>query len=545
MNDLNELRELLAEWAKHVPSDKFNVSVKIAEPSDNFNIAHPVVYADITPLEDMNNTLVVKAWIISAEQSDNTNIKSRSGIVRFILYSENASSLVGFNENPLLCVEARNIPLTTKARLSVLHQSIMQAYAGDEGMFAKNAARAFVAKSIEHQWAKDLFVYDINATEGVFDALRNRVDNSSFVKSIEVKNSGNSEHSSFDLIRRNYHFLTENTSIPLESTQGLVYLKINEDTQRQIKTLEAGKIFNALEAFCSGGLDALNEFDYVGTPGNNLPKEVKETGIEAKDPDNDKRLAESAKEQQEEELQRGLFAVAAAAVTPHSAITRRNTLSVHNDVWGDNRSATITAKSPRKVGNVHPCLVMKITENKSEEKMEVEAVLSDSLPDNGRKIFTHSVYASEFPQDDYTIFYEIVSTLNAFNTVIAGTGASDGLSDVAEMLARRKEETLADHSLNITRRIANAGELHRVLATYAHWTADRDPRFTVKTLGFGDFQSTTIRNGAKKLSMTTPSDNADDAKAVLEVAGVRRVEVTRPTYKEARDEIALMIEELD
>lgn len=543
MNDLNELRELLAEWAEHIPSDKFEVSVKIAEPSDNFNIAHPVVYADITPLEDMNNTLVVKAWIISAEQIDNTNIKSRSGIVRFMLYSENASSLVGFNENPLLCVEVRNIPLTIKARLSVLHQSIMQAYAGDEGMFAKNAARAFVAKSIEHQWAKDLFVYDIDAMEGVFDALRNRVDNWDFVRSIEVKSSGNSEHSSFDLIRRNYLFLTENASIPLDSTQGLVCLKINEDTQRQIKTLDAGKIFDALAAFCSGGLDALNEFDYVGTPGNNLPEEARGTGVEAKDPDNDKRLAESTKEQ--EELQKGLFAVAAAAVTPHSAITRRNSLSVHNDVWGDNRSATITATSPRKVGNVNPCLVMKITENKSEEKMEVEAVLSDSLPNNGRKIVTHSVYASEFPQDDYTIFYEIVSTLNSFNAVIAGTSASDGLSDVAEMLARRKEETLTDHSLNITRRIANAGELHRVLATYAHWTADRDPRFTVKTLGFGDFQSTTIRNGAKKLSMTTPSDNANDTKAVLEISGVRRVEVTRPTYKEARDEIALMIEELD
>ena len=543
MNNLNELRELLAEWAKHVPSDKFNVSVKIAEPSDNFNIAHPVVYADITPLEDMNNTLGVKAWVISAEQSDNTNIKSRVGIVRFMMYSENASSLVGFNENPLLCVEARNIPLTIKARLSVLHQSIAQAYAGDEGMFAKNAARAFVAKSIEHQWAKDLFVYDINAMEGVFDALRKHVDDWDFVKSIEVKNSGNSENSSFGLIRRNYLFLTENTSIPLESKQGLVCLKINEDTQRQIKTLDAGKIFDALVAFCSGGLDALNEFDYVGTPSNSLPEEAEKTVIEAKDPDNDKRLAESAKEQ--EELQKGLFAVAAAAVTPHSAITRRNTLSIHNDAWGDNRSATITAKSPRKVGNVHPCLIMKITENKSEEKMEVEAVLSDSLPDNGRKIITHSVYASEFPQDDYTIFYEIVSTLNSFNTVIAGTSASDGLSDVAEMLARRKEETLADHSLNITRRIANAGELHRVLATYAYWTADRDSRFTIKTLGFGDFQSTTIRNGAKKLSMTTPSDNANDTKAVLEISGVRRVEVTRPTYKEARDEIALMIEELD
>ena len=189
---------------------------------------------------------------------------------------------------------------------------------------------------------------------------------------------------------------------------------------------------------------------------------------------------------------------------------------------------------------------MKITENKSEEKMEVEAVLSDSLPDNGRKIITHSVYASEFPQDDYTIFYEIVSTLNAFNTVIAGTSVSDGISDVAEMLARRKEGTLADHSLNITRRIANAGELHRVLATYAHWTADRDPRFTIKTLGFGDFQSTAIRNGVKKLSITIPSDGAaEDAKAVLEIPGVRQVEVTRPTYKEARDEIALMIEELD
>lgn len=544
MNDLNELRELLAEWAKYVPSDQFDVSVRVAEPSDNFNIAHPVVYADITPLEDMNNTLVVKAWIISAEQSESTNIKSRSGVVRFMVYSENASSLVGFNENPLLCVEARNIPLTIKARLSVLYQSIMQAYVvGDEGMFAKNAARAFVAKSIEYQCAKNLFVYDINAMEGVFDALRKHVGNWDFVKSIEVKNSGNSEHSSFDLIRRNYHFLTENTSIPLESTQGLVCLKINEDTQRQIKTLDAGKIFDALAAFCSGGLDALNEFDYVGTPGNNLPEEVKETGVEAKDPDNDKRLAESAKEQ--EELQEGLFAVAAAAVTPHSAITRRNTLSVHNDVWGDNRSATITAKSPRKVGNVTPCLVMKITENKPEEKMEVEVVLSDSLPDSGRKIVTHSVYASEFPQDDYTIFYEIVSTLNSFNAVIAGTSASDGLSDVAEMLARRKEETLADHSLNITRRIANAGELHRVLATYAHWTADRDPRFTIKTLGFGDFQSTTIRNGAKKLSMTTPSDNAADAKAVLEIVSVRRLELTRPTYDEARNEIALMIEELD
>lgn len=543
MNDLNELKELLEKWVKYIPSDKFDVSVRAVEPSKNFNIAHPVVYADITPLEDMNNTLVVKAWVISAEQSDNTNIKSRVGVVRFMMYSENSSSLVGFNENPLLCVEARNIPLTIKARLSVLYQSIMQAYAGDEGMFAKNTARAFVAKSIERQWAKDLFVYDINAMEGVFDALRKHVDDWDFVKSIEVKSSGSSKNSSFDLIRRNYHFLTENTSIPLESKQGLVCLKINEDTQRQIKTLDAGKIFDALAAFCSGGLDALNEFDYVGTPGNNLPKEVKETGIEAKDPDNDKRLAESAKEQ--EELQKGLFAVAAAAVTPHSAITRRNTLSIHNDVWGDNRSATITAKSPRKVGNVHPCLIMKITENKSEEKMEVEAVLSDSLPNNGRKIITHSVYASEFPQDDYTIFYEIVSTLNSFNAVIAGTSASDGLPDVAEMLARRKEETLADHSLNITRRIANASELHRVLATYAHWTADRDPRFTIKTLGFGDFQSTTIRNGAKKLSITTPSDNAADAKAVLEISGVRRVEVTRPTYKEARDEIALMIEELD
>lgn len=543
MNNLKELRELLAEWAEHIPSDQFEVSVRAVEPSNNFRINQPVVYADITPLEDMNNTLVAKAWIISAEQSDNTNIKSRSGIVRFMVYSENASSLVGFNENPLLCMEMKNVWLTIKARLSVLCQSIMQAYAGDEGMFAKNAARAIVAKSIEHQWAKDLFVYDINAMEGVFDALRKHVDDWDFVKSIEVKNSGNSEHSSFNLIRRNYHFLTENTSIPLESTQGLVCLKINEDTQRQIKTLDAGKIFNALEALCSGGLDALNEFDYVGTPSNSLPEEIEKTGIEAKDPDNDKRLAESAKEQ--EELQKGLFAVAAAAVTPHSAITRRNTLAVHNDVWGDNRSATITAKSPRKVGNVHPCLIMKITENKSEEKMEVEAVLSDSLPDNGRKIFAHSVYASEFPQDDYTIFYEIVSTLNAFNTVIAGTSASDGLSDVAGMLARRKEETLADHSLNITRRIANAGELHRVLATYAHWTADRDPRFTIKALGFGDFQSTTIRNGAKKLSITTPSDNADDAKAVLEISGVRRVEVTRPTYKEARDEIALMIEELD
>lgn len=542
MNDLNELRELLAEWAKHVPSDKFEVSVRAVEPSNNFRINQPVVYADITPLEDMNTTLTVKAWIIGPEQGG-TNIKSRVGIVRFMMYSENASSLVGFNENPLLCVEVRNIPLTIKARLSVLHQSIMQAYAGDEGMFAKNAARAFVAKSIEHQWAKDLFVYDIDAMEGVFDALRNRVDNWDFVKSIEVKSSGNSEHSSFDLIRRNYLFLTENASIPLDSTQGLVCLKINEDTQRQIKTLDAGKIFDALAAFCSGGLDALNEFDYVGTPGNNLPEEARGTGVEAKDPDNDKRLAESTKEQ--EELQKGLFAVAAAAVTPHSAITRRNSLSVHNDVWGDNRSATITATSPRKVGNVHPCLIMKITENKSEEKMEVEAVLSDSLPNSGRKIVTHSVYASEFPQDDYTIFYEIVSTLNSFNAVIAGTSASDGLSDVAEMLARRKEETLADHSLNITRRIANAGELHRVLSTYAHWTADRDPRFTVKTLGFGDFQSTTIRNGAKKLSITTPSDNANDAKAVLEISGVRRVEITRPTYKEARDEIALMIEELD
>lgn len=543
MNDLNELRELLAEWAKHVPSDKFDVSIKIAEPSDNFNIAHPVVYVDITPLEDMNTTLTVKAWIIGPEQGG-TNIKSRVGIVRFMMYSENTSSLVGFNENPLLCVEARNIPLTIKARFSVLYQSIAQAYVGNEGMFAKNAARAFVAKSIERQCAKNLFIYDINAMEGVFDALRKHVDNWD-LKSIEVKNSGNSEHSSFDLIRRNYHLLKENTSIPLESKQGLVCLKINEDTQRQIKTLDAEKIFNALEAFCSGGLDALNEFDYVGTPSNNLPEEVEKTGVEAKDPDNDKRLAESAKEQQEEELQKGLFAVVAAAVTPHSAITRRNTLSVHNDVWGDNRSATITAKSPRKVGNVTPCLVMKITENKSEEKMEVEAVLSDSLPNSGRKIVTYSVYASEFPQDDYTIFYEIVSTLNAFNAVIAGTSASDGLSDVAEMLARRKEETLADHSLNITRRIANAGELHRVLATYACWTADRDPRFTVKTLGFGDFQSTTIRNGAKKLSITTPSDSADDAKAVLEISGVRRVEVTRPTYKEARDEIALMIEELD
>lgn len=542
MNDLNELRELLAEWAEHIPSDQFEVSVRDVEPSNNFRINQPVVYADITPLEDMNTTLTVKAWIIGPEQGG-TNIKSRVGIVRFMLYSENASSLVGFNENPLLCVEVRNIPLTIKARLSVLHQSITQAYAGDEGMFAKNAARAFVAKSIEHQWAKDLFVYDINAMEGVFDALRKHVDDWDFVKSIEVKNSGNCEHSSFDLIGRNYHFLTENTSIPLESTQGLACLKINEDTQRQIKTLDAGKIFDALSAFCGGGLDALNEFDYVGAPSNNLPEEVEKTGIEAKDPDNDKRLAESAKEQ--EELQKGLFAVVAAAVTPHSAITRRNTLSIHNDVWGDNRSATITAKSPRKVGNVHPCLIMKITENKSEEKMEVEAVLSNSLPDNGRKIITHSVYTSEFPQDDYTIFYEIVSTLNAFNAVIAGTSASDGLSDVAEMLARRKEETLADHSLNITRRIANAGELHRVLATYAHWTADRDPRFTIKTLGFGDFQSTTIRNGAKKLSMTTPSDNTDDAKAVLEISGVRRVEVTRPTYKEARDEIALMIEELD
>lgn len=542
MNNLNELRELLAEWAEHIPSDQFEVSVRAVEPSNNFRINQPVVYADITSLEDMNTTLTVKAWIIGPGQGG-TNIKSRVGIVRFMMYSENTSSLVGFNENPLLCVEARNIPLTIKTRLSVLHQSIAQAYAGDEGMFAKNVARAFVEKSIEHQWAKDLFVYDINAMEGVFDALRKHVDDWDFVKSIEVKNSGNSEHSSFNLIRRNYHFLTENTSIPLESTQGLVCLKINEDTQRQIKTLDAGKIFDALVAFCSGGLDDFNEFDYVGTPSNSLPEEAEKTGIEAKDPDNDKRLAESAKEQ--EELQKGLFAVAAAAVTPHSAIPRRNTLSIHNDAWGDNRSATITAKSPRKVGNVHPCLIMKITENKSEEKMEVEAVLSDSLPDNGRKIITHSVYASEFPQDDYTIFYEIVSTLNSFNAVIAGTVASDGLPDVAEMLARRKEETLADHSLNITRRIANAGELHRVLATYAHWTADRDPRFTVKTLGFGDFQSTTIRNGAKKLSMTTPSDSADDAKAVLEISGVRRVEVTRPTYKEARDEIALMIEELD
>ena len=544
MNDLNELRELLAEWAEHIPSDQFEVSVRAVEPSNNFRINQPVVYADITPLEDMNTTLTVKAWIIGPEQGG-TNIKSRVGIVRFMMYSENASSLVGFNENPLLCVETRNIPLTIKTRLSVLHQSIMQAYAGDEGMFAKNAARAFVAKSIEHQWAKDLFVYDINAMEGVFDALRNRVDNWDFVKSIEVKSSGNIEKSSFDLIRRNYLFLTENTSIPLESTQGLVCLKINEDTQRQIKTLDAGKIFDTLAAFCSGGLDALNEFDYVGTPSNSLPEEVEKTGVEAKDPDNDKRLAESAKEQQEEELQEGLFAVAAAAVTPHSAITRRNTLSVHNDVWGDNRSATVTATSPRKVGNVTPCLVMKITENKSEEKMEVEAVLSDALPNSGRKIVTHSVYASEFPQDDYTIFYEIVSTLNAFNTVITGTGASDGLPDVAEMLARRKEETLADHSLGITRRIANAGELHRVLATYAHWTADRDPRFTVKALGFGDFQSTTIRNGTRKLSITIPSDSAADAKAVLEIAGVRRVELTRPTYDEARNEIALMIEELD
>lgn len=544
MNNLNELKELLAEWAEHIPSDQFEVSVRAVEPSNNFRINQPVVYVDITPLEDMNTTLTVKAWIIGPEQGG-TNIKSRVGIVRFMMYSENASSLVGFNENPLLCVEARNIPLTIKARLSVLYQSIAQAYVGNEGMFAKNAARAFVAKSIERQCAKNLFIYDINAMEGVFDALRKNVDNWDFVKSIEMKNIGNSEHSSFDLIRRNYHLLKENTSIPLESTQGLVCLKINEDTQRQIKTLDAEKIFNALEAFCSGGLDALNEFDYVGTPSNNLPEEVEKTGVEEKDPDNDKRLAESAKEQQEEELQKGLFAATAAAVTPHSAITRRNTLSVHNDVWGDNRSATITAKSPRKVGNVTPCLVMKITENKSEEKMEVEAALSDSLPNSGRKIATHSVYASEFPQDDYTIFYEIVSTLNSFNAVIAGTSASDGLPDVAEMLARRKEETLADHSLNITRRIANAGELHRVLATYAHWTADRDPRFTVKTLGFGDFQSTTIRNGAKKLIITTPSYNADDAKAVLEISGVRRVEVTRPTYKEARDEIALMIEELD
>ena len=290
MNDLNELRELLAEWAKHVPSDKFEVSVRDVEPSNNFRINQPVVYADITPLEDMNTTLTVKAWILGPEQGG-TNIKSRVGIVRFMLYSENASSLVGFNENPLLCVEARNIPLTIKTRLSVLYQSIMQAYAGDEGMFAKNAARAFVAKSIEHQWAKDLFVYDIDAMEGVFDALRNRVDNWDFVKSIEVKSSGNSENSSFDLIRRNYLFLTENASIPLESTQGLVCLKINEDTQRQIKTLDAGKIFDALAAFCSGGLDALNEFDYVGTPGNNLPEEARGTGVEAKDPDNDKRLA--------------------------------------------------------------------------------------------------------------------------------------------------------------------------------------------------------------------------------------------------------------
>lgn len=544
MNDINELRELLAEWAEHVPSDQFDVSVKAVEPSSNFRINQPVVYVDITPLADMNNSLTVKAWVIKPEQGEDTDIKSRSGIVRFMIYSENAYSLVGFNENPLLCMEAKNVWLTIKTRLSILHRSITQAYAGDEGMFAKNVARAFVAKSIEHQWAKDLFVYDINAMEGVFDALRKHVDNWDFVQSIEVKSSGNSENSSFDLIRRNYHFLTENTSIPLESKQGLVCLKINEDTQRQIKTLSAGKIFDALVAFCGGGLDDFNEFDYVGTPSNSLPEEAEKTGIEAKDPDNDKRLAESAKEQ--EELQKGLFAVAAAAVTPHSAITRRNTLSIHNDVWGDNRSATITAKSPRKVGNVTPCLVMKITENKSEEKMEVEAVLSDSLPDNGRKIITHSVYASEFPQDDYTIFYEIVSTINAFNTVIAGTSASDGLSDVAEMLARRKEETLADHSLNITRRITNAGELHRVLATYAHWTADRDPRFTIKALGFGDFQSTTIRNGVKKLSITIPSDGAaEDAKAVLEIPGVRQVEVTRPTYKEARDEIALMIEELD
>lgn len=542
MNNLNELRELLAEWAEHIPSDQFEVSVRDVEPSNNFRINQPVVYADITPLEDMNTTLTVKAWIIGPEQGG-TNIKSRVGIVRFMLYSENTSSLVGFNENPLLCVEVRSIPLTIKARLSVLHQSITQAYAGDEGMFAKNAARAFVAKSIEHQWARNLFIYDINAMEGVFDALRNHADKWSFVKSIEVESNGNNENSSCDLIRRNYLFLTENTSIPLESKQGLVCLKINEDTQRQIKTLDAGKIFDTLTAFCSGGLDVLNEFDYVGTPSNSLPEEVEKTGIEAKDPDNDKRLAESAKEQ--EELQEGLFAVAAAAVTPHSAITRRNTLSVHNDVWGDNRSTTITAKSPRKVGNVTPCLVMKITENKSEEKMEVEAVLSDSLPNSGRKIVTHSVYASEFPQDDYTIFYEIVSTLNSFNSVIAGTSASDGLSDVAEMLARRKEETLADHSLNITRRIANAGELHRVLATYACWTADRDQRFTIKALGFGDFQSTTIRNGAKKLSITIPSDNADDAKAVLEIVSVRRVELTRPTYDEARNEIALMIEELD
>jgi hypothetical protein len=541
MNDLKELRELLAEWAKHVQSDKFDVSVKAVEPSNNFRINQPVVYVDITPLADMNNSLTIKAWVIKPEQNEGTDIKSRSGIVRFMVYSENASSLVGFNENPLLCMEMKNVWLTIKARLSVLYQSIMQAYVGYEGMFAKNVARAIVAKSIEHQWAKDLFVYDINAMEGVFDALRKHVDNWDFVKSIEAKSSGNNENSSCDLTRRNYLFLTENTSIPLESKQGLVCLKINEDTQRQIKTLDAGKIFDTLAAFCRGGLDALNEFDYVGALGNNLPEKVKETGVEEKDPG----LAESAKEKQEEELQSGLFAIAAAAITPHSAITRRNTLSVHNDVWGDNRSATITAVSPRKVGNVSPCLVMKITENRSKERTEVEAVLSDSLPDNGKKIVTHSVYASEFPQDDYTIFYEIVSTLNAFNTVIAGTSASDGLPDVAEMLARRKEETLADHSLGITRRIANAGELHRVLVTYAHWTADRDPRFTVKTLGFGDFQSTTIRNGTRKLIITIPSDSAAAAKAVLEIAGVRRVELTRPTYDEARNEIALMIEELD
>lgn len=545
MNDINELRELLAEWAEHVPSDQFDVSVKAVEPSSNFRINQPVVYVDITPLADMNNSLTVKAWVIKPEQGEDTDIKSRSGIVRFMIYSENAYSLVGFNENPLLCMEAKNIWLTIKTRLSILHQSITQAYAGDEGMFAKNVARAIVAKSIEHQWAKDLFVYDINAMEGVFDALRNHADDWNFVKSIEVKIGDSSEHFSFDLIRRNYHFLTENTSILLDFKQGLVCLKTNDDTQRQIKTLDAEKIFNALKAFCIGGLNVLNKFDYVGTPGNNLPEEVEKTGVEAKDPDNDKRLTESAKEQQEEELQEGLFAVAAAAVTPHSAITRRNTLSVHNDVWGDNRSAIITAKSPRKVGNVNPCLVMKITENKSEEKMEVEAVLSDSLPDSGRKVQPHSVYASEFPQDDYTIFYEILSTFNAFNAVIAGTGNGDGLGDVAEILARRKEETLADHSLSITRRITNAGELYRVLATCAYWTAARDPRFTVKTLGFGDFQNTTIRNGAKKLSITIPSDSATDAKAVLEISGVRRVEVTRPTHKEARDEIALMIEELD
>lgn len=242
MNNLNELKELLAEWAEHITSDQFEVSVRAVEPSNNFRINQPVVYVDITPLEDMNTTLTVKAWIIGPEQGG-TNIKSRVGIVRFMMYSENASSLVGFNENPLLCVEARNIPLTIKARLSVLYQSIAQAYVGNEGMFAKNAARAFVAKSIERQCAKNLFIYDINAMEGVFDALRKNVDNWDFVKSIEMKNIGNSEHSSFDLIRRNYHLLKENTSIPLESTQGLVCLKINEDTQRQIKTLDAEKIF--------------------------------------------------------------------------------------------------------------------------------------------------------------------------------------------------------------------------------------------------------------------------------------------------------------